>query len=293
MTYRHSALSPAAVERYLARLGVAVATAPTAAALGDLLRAHVQQVPFENLLIQLGRPATLETAVTIARVGRGGGGYCFELNGAFGALLAALGYEVRQHEGRCWVAEPDPPDALINHLTLTVRCDDGSWWLAEVGMSDAVCEPLRLEPGEHHQGPFAYRLERIVGAAGPGWRFRHDLQGSFGGMDFFLVPARREVIEAAHQRLSTTLESPFTRLFSVGRRDLSGAEILRGRVLIRWDHTGRSFKRYDDREEWFALLRDGFGLPIAELGASDRTTLWLRVCAAHEDWEAAQHQAHV
>ncbi len=162
----------------------------------------------------------------------------------FGRCSQPLGYEVRKHEGRCWIGESDPCDAPINHLTLTVRCDDDSWWLAEVGMSDAVCEPLRLESGEHRQGPFMYCLETITGAAGPGWRFRHDPNGSFGGMDFFLLPARREVIEAAHDVYLRRLSRRFTRLFSVGRRDLSGAEILRGRVLIRWEDTGRSVKRY-------------------------------------------------
>jgi len=103
-----------------------------------------------------------------------------------------------------------------------------------------------------------------------------------------MVPARRQVIEAAHRRLSTSSESPFTRLFSVGRRDLSGAEILRGRVLIRWAADGRSLTLYDDREEWFSLLAKGFGLPLGQLASLDREMLWRRVCAAHGAWEAAQ-----
>lgn len=102
------------VERYLARLGVPAPAAPTAAALSELLGAHVRRVPFENLLIQLNRPATLRTAVTVGRIARGGGGYCLELNGAFGALLAAVGFEVRQHEGRTWIGEPDPPSGLAS-----------------------------------------------------------------------------------------------------------------------------------------------------------------------------------
>lgn len=280
-----TSLTVADVERYLTRLGVSAPSAPTAAALGDLARAHVARVPFENLLIQLDRPAALDPAVTVERITRGGGGYCLELNAAFGALLAALGYEVRQHEGRCWVGEPDPPGAPVNHLTLTVRCDDDSWWLAEVGMSDAVCEPLRLAAGDHHQGPFAYRLDALPGR---GWRFHHDPQGSFGGMDFYELPARQDVISAAHQRLAAAPESPFTRLFSVGRRDLSAAEILRGRVLIRWDADGRTLTPYTDHDQWFELLRDDLGLPVEELARSDREALWDRVCAAHSAWVASQ-----
>jgi N-hydroxyarylamine O-acetyltransferase len=248
----------------------------------------VRRVPFENLLIQLNRPARLRTAVTAARIARGGGGYCLELGGAFGALLAASGFDVRQHEGRCWIGEPDSPDAPVNHLALTVRCVDGTWWFAEVGMSDAICEPIPLEPGRYSQGPFDYRLEAFTGPVGPGWRFHHDPCGSFGGMDFSMVPARIEVIEAAHRRLSTAPESPFTRLFSVGRRDLFGADILRGRVLIRWDSAGRTNRYYDDMEDWFALLATDLGLMVSDLGAADREALWRRVCAAHIAWETSQ-----
>ncbi len=281
-------LTASEVDRYLRRLGLPMPSAPTAAALTDLVRAHVQRVPFENLLIQLNRPATLEAAVTAARIARGGGGYCFELNGAFGALLAALGFDVRRHEGRCWIREPGPPDAPINHLALTVRCIDGSWWFTEVGMSDAICEPIPLTPGRYTQGPFGYRLERVTGVFGPGWRFHHDPYGSFGGMDFHPTPARREVIDRAHQQLSTAPESPFTRLLSVGHRDLSGAQVLRGRVLINWNYAGQSRRYYNDVEDWFALLTEHFGLPIGDLTAVERDALWDRVCAAHDAWEASQ-----
>jgi arylamine N-acetyltransferase len=276
------------VERYLARLEVPAPPAPTAAALGDLVRAHARRVPFENLLIQLNRPASLSTAVTVDRIARGGGGYCLELNGAFGALLAALGFDVRQHEGRVWYREPGPPDPVVNHLALTVCCADGSWWFAEVGMGDAMCEPIPLEPGGYPQGPFDYRLEAIAGTAGQCWRFHHDPRGSFGGMDFSLAPARSEVIEASHCWLSTAPESRFTRRLCVGRRDLSGVDTLRGRVLTRWDGAGRVHRCYDDVEEWFALLATDLGLPVGDLGTADREALWRRICAAHSAWEASQ-----
>jgi N-hydroxyarylamine O-acetyltransferase len=281
-------LTPFEVERYLVQLELPAPLAPTARALGDLMRAHVRCVPFENLLIQLGRPATLETSVTAARIARGGGGYCFELNGAFGALLTALGFNVRQHEGRCWINKPDPSDAEVNHLTQTVGCSDGSWWFVEVGMSDAMREPIPLVPGRWRQGPFEYQLEKLTDYMSPTWRFHHDPAGSFGGMDFSLAPARGEIIEAAHRRLSTAPASPFTRLLSVGRRDGSGAHILRGRVLIYWDSAGRTHRYFDDVEEWFALLSDDLRLPVGDLETNDRDALWGRVLEAHGAWEAAR-----
>jgi N-hydroxyarylamine O-acetyltransferase len=155
-------------------------------------------------------------------------------------------------------------------------------------MSDAVCEAIPLKDGRYPQGPFSYRLEATTGPRGSGWRFHHDPRGSFGGMDFNPLPARAEIIEAAHRRLSTAPESPFTRLLSVGRRDLDGADILRGRVLIRWDAAGRVRRYLDDVEEWFEILADDFGLPVAHIPAADREALWRRVGAAHGAWEASQ-----
>jgi N-hydroxyarylamine O-acetyltransferase len=288
MSETRDELTPGDVQAYLARLQLPSLPRPTSAALVDLVRAHERSVPFENLLIQLGRPATLQAGVTAARIAGGGGGYCLELNAAFGALLVALGYRVGLHEARCWVGTPDPAQAPVNHLTLTVACDDGTSWWVEVGMSDAICEPVPLTPGRYRHGPFQYGLEALTGPAGEGWRFHHDPLGSFSGMDFYTRPARRAVIQAAHRRLSTDPASPFTRLFSVGRRDLGGADILRGRVLIHWDATGQSHTRYDDADPWFALLGTEFGLPVGNLDRADRTALWNRVCTAHHAWEASQ-----
>jgi N-hydroxyarylamine O-acetyltransferase len=160
--------------------------------------------------------------------------------------------------------------------------------MVEVGMSDAVCAPLLLSAGEHPQGPFSYRLEPLEGSSGVGWRFHHDPRGSFGGMDFYETPARRSTIEAAHLRLSTSPESPFVRLLSVGHRDLTGAEVLRGRVLIEWDADGCRMVEFDDPKAWLDLLDRRFGLPLDQMTTADGEALWGRVCEAHAGWLEAQ-----
>ena len=60
-----------------------------------LQRAHVLSVPFENLDIHLGRRLVLDREANYAKiVERRRGGWCYELNGAFGWLLEQLGYRV-------------------------------------------------------------------------------------------------------------------------------------------------------------------------------------------------------
>lgn len=89
------------VDGYLAVLGVPRPQAPSAGALRALHRAHVERVPYENLDIHLGRPTGIDAAGCVDRIVRGRGGYCFHLNGAFAALLTALGYEVALHRAGC------------------------------------------------------------------------------------------------------------------------------------------------------------------------------------------------
>ncbi|HEX6681774.1 MAG TPA: arylamine N-acetyltransferase [Candidatus Limnocylindrales bacterium] len=268
------------IDAYLRRLGLSRPGSASAAVLGAIHRAHVSRVPYENLLIQLDRPADLDAATTVSRILRGGGGYCFELNGALAALLEALGFQVSRYEGRVWHHRPDS-DSPVNHMPMIVRCDDGSRWLVEAGMSDAVAAPLPLTPGEVRQGPFTYRLERV---GDDGWRFHHDPDGCFDGMDFRLTPPVDGVFQRAHARLSRSPESPFMRALVVARRDTTGADVLRGRVLWRWDEAGRRSRTLGGEDEFFAVLGEFFGLPVDDLDAAARGALWRKVCDAHEAW---------
>src|SRR5215472_18946925 len=80
---------------YLSRIGYSGPREPTAETLRALHRAHMIAVPFENLDISLGRTIIAEEGAILKKiVGMRRGGFCYELNGAFAALLRALGYRV-------------------------------------------------------------------------------------------------------------------------------------------------------------------------------------------------------
>ena len=69
------------------------------------------------------------------------GGFCYELNGAFAALLRALRFRVTLLSGR--VARQDGSyGPEFDHLTLRVDLEEP--WLADVGFGDCFLEPLRL-----------------------------------------------------------------------------------------------------------------------------------------------------
>ena len=83
------------VPSYLVRIGHSGPLAPAIETLRAIHRAHLLTVPFENLDIALGRmivvdeDASLHKIIELRR-----GGFCYELNGAFAALLRALGFRV-------------------------------------------------------------------------------------------------------------------------------------------------------------------------------------------------------
>ncbi|MGE5735060.1 MAG: arylamine N-acetyltransferase family protein, partial [Acidobacteriota bacterium] len=130
------------VAAYLDRIGYSGPTEPTAETLCWLHRAHMLTVPFENLDIALHRAILLDRDKFIKKiVGERRGGFCYELNGAFAALLEELGFEVTLLSAR--VPRQDGSESPeFDHLTLRVDLEEP--WLADVWFGDFILEPLRL-----------------------------------------------------------------------------------------------------------------------------------------------------
>ncbi|GAA0687771.1 arylamine N-acetyltransferase [Kitasatospora atroaurantiaca] len=252
-------------------------------------RAHVERIPYETLEILLARPTTVSPQESIDRILRGRGGYCFHLNGAFATLLDALGYQVRWHVGGVQVDAATPAGANGNHLALTVDCE-GEAWFVDVGLGEGLHEPLPLREGTYRQGPFTFGLVPSTAEPG-GWRLDNDPQGGFPGMDFRPEPAGPADFTEQHDWLSTSPDSQFARFPCAFRRDADSIDALRGCVLVRTDGTGRYKRELTNSAEWFAVLRDTFGLALPDVGPAEREALWRRTAAAHLAWkeELPQH----
>ncbi|MEU5956259.1 arylamine N-acetyltransferase [Streptomyces sp. NPDC047525] len=131
-------------DAYLRRIGAERPSAPTTRALHDLQLAHLRAVPFENLSIHLDEDIELTDDSLVAKVvGARRGGFCYELNGAFAALLTALGFEVTLLQARVY-DDSGKPGIPYDHLALRVRTSDGGDWLTDVGF------------GTHSHFPLAY-----------------------------------------------------------------------------------------------------------------------------------------
>lgn len=275
---------------YLARLGVE-AGSPSVESMYALVRRHAERVPYETMWIQSGELWGIdpsESAWRIALAGRGG--YCYHLNGALGMLLHSLGYDVHGHVGGVHLSAGSDPDALGNHLVLTVTGlpsatnPSGSWYV-DTGLGDALYEPLPLAPGMYVQGPFRMGLER---AGRTDWHLTHDPAGGFAGMSWTTAPARRADFEEKHAWLSTAPESGFVQVAMAERRDATGVDVIRGLVLARIGTNAFTAEPITSRQEWFDLLASVFGMHFDASPPESRARLWDTVLSAHQGWEAAK-----
>jgi arylamine N-acetyltransferase len=278
-----------AVEDYLARIGAGDVGPPSAQALAHLQARHLERVVFENLEIQRGRPTTVDYAESAERiVKRGRGGYCFHLNGAFGLLLEALGYDVTRRRGTVQPPSETPPGRHLNHLVVLVHGlptsdhPEGTWW-AEVGFGDGSFRPLAVRAGTEQDARTTYEVRPSPIYAG-GWRM---LQGAVDDVDIIDVDTEEpQAVEtaAAHQHLSSSPESRFVRTATFQGCDANGADVLRARTLSRIERDAPRTRLLADEGEWFGALAGVFDLPLPDLDAAERRALWRRVCAQHDAW---------
>lgn len=143
-------LEDAALARYLTRIG-----APRDERdLSQLQRLHVESIPYENLDVRLERDIRLDLDGLVSKlVDAGRGGYCFEQNSLFAAVLEAVGYEVTRCLGRVRLGDAASP-RMESHMVLLV---DGS--VVDVGFGGATpIGPVPLD-GSATYGPWTWFVE--------------------------------------------------------------------------------------------------------------------------------------
>ena len=243
---------------YLERINYSGPLEPTAETLRRLQLAHLLAVPFENLSIRAGEPIVLDDEALFDKVvARRRGGFCYELNGLFAALLRALGFEVEMLSaavmGRSGEFGPE-----FDHMTLLVNA--GERWLADVGFGDSFVGPLLLdERGEQVQGAHAYRIEEdgerltlLRRDEGDGWVAQYR---------FGLTPhVYDDYAEMCHYQ-QTSPESHFTQGRVCTRLTTGGGRVTVSEMrLITTDGDGRHERELAGREEYEEALREHFGV---------------------------------
>jgi N-hydroxyarylamine O-acetyltransferase len=246
------------VPAYLERIQYAGPTAPTPETLRALHRAHLFAVPFENLDIHLDRTIICDQARFLHKiVDECRGGFCYELNGAFAALLRALGFQVTLLSARVPHADgSDGPE--FDHLALRVDLEEP--WLADVGFGEGFLEPLRLKPAvEQPQVGRIYRMTddegvfRLEVKADDKWKAEYS---------FTLQPRQLSDFAAMCHYHQTSPDSHFTRNRICTRATPEGRITLSDEKLIETQHGVRKERVLTGDQEWRATLHERFGVTL-------------------------------
>ncbi|NWA86937.1 arylamine N-acetyltransferase [Pseudomonas sp. D2002] len=131
---------------YLQRLGYDSPPPPTLQTLQELQLRHVCTFAFESLSTLLRTPVPIDLPSIEQKVLLDGrGGYCFELNHLFLALLQDLGFDARGLTG--WVVMGGPPDARTGRThRLSLVTLEGVRYVTDVGFGGMVpSSPLQLD----------------------------------------------------------------------------------------------------------------------------------------------------
>ncbi|GAB4352775.1 MAG: arylamine N-acetyltransferase [Immundisolibacter sp.] len=250
------------LDRYFARIGYGGATEPTPHTLTRLHLAHAQHIPFENLDVLLGRGIRLDLEALFAKLVIGGrGGYCFEQNHLFAAVLEQLGFTVQRLAARViWRTQRVLPRT---HMLLRVLTG-GRSWLVDVGFGGmGPLQPLRFEPNARQsQFSWQYRLIERDGL----WRLQTGADTWAGLYEFTLQEQLPADYEMANYYVSTHPDSRFVQGLVAHRLAPERRLLLIGNALTEDDGRASS-TRYLTDDEIRRLLVDEFGLPAADVGA--------------------------
>ncbi len=242
---------------YFERIGYPGSAEPTRAVLAALHLAHATHIPFENCDVLLGRPIRLDLESLQAKLVRGRrGGYCFEQNLLFAAVLEQIGFPVTRLLARVRYRAT----RLLPRTHMVMRVDlDGVSWLADVGFgADGLLLPVRFDPGQvTRQFAWAYR---IVDEAGQ-WVLQSlhgtewvDLYG------FTLDPQLAVDYELANYYVSTHPDSRFVQTLTAQRITPETRHILRNGELVETRGAETTVRRVVDEDEVLAVLAGTFGL---------------------------------
>jgi N-hydroxyarylamine O-acetyltransferase len=246
------------VTTYLERINYRGSLSPSADTLRELQVAHLLNVPFENLSIHSHEPIVLNDEALFDKiVERRRGGFCYECNGLFAALLRTLGFEVTMLSAEVAKAAGGFSEPF-DHMTLLVKLEET--WLVDVGFGDSFLEPLKVDVStEQIQGPQSFRIiaqdhyfvvqRQYTDKWKPEYRFT-------------LQPYNYSDFEEMCRYHQTSPESHFTqkRICSLATTD--GRITVSDMLLIVTSNDVREERKLESLKEYEELLRQRFGIAM-------------------------------
>ena len=252
---------PEETRAYLGRIHYRGSTRPSLRVLRVLHKKHLLSIPFENLDIHLGRPIILDEDAFYDKIIRHRrGGFCYELNGSFAALLAEIGFKVRMLSARV-AGKNGRFSPEFDHMTLLIQLKER--WLVDVGFGDSFTEPKRLDySGSQRDNG---RIYRITGKAGERLLSKWNEEKSIRDPQymFSLRPRRLRDFVRRCRYQQTSPNSHFRKSRLCSRLTPDGRVTLTDtKLIVTRGHT-RSERPVKNQREFDKLLRRHFGVKLS------------------------------
>ncbi|WP_223452250.1 MULTISPECIES: arylamine N-acetyltransferase family protein [unclassified Pseudomonas] len=249
---------------YLQRLGFDAPPAPTLDTLRQLQLRHTGAFPFENLTTLSGEPVLIDLPSIEQKVLHDGrGGYCYELNNLFLALLQALGFNARGISGRVVMGQPEGAWTARTHRLSLVILDDVRY-ITDVGFGGMVpTAPLLLDtPAEQRTPHEPYRIEQHA----DGYTLRANVAGEWRAMYIFDLQRQEDIdFAVGNWYVSTHPESSFARQLMVARTGEGWRRTLNNGSFAIHRMGGESERwQVTDVDELVGLLGREFGIRVPE-----------------------------
>lgn len=248
------------VDQYLERIAYSGSLNPSEETLAALHLAHAEAVPFENLDIHLGRPISGDLEVVFDKmIVRGRGGYCFEQNGLFSAMLEKLGFRLRRAMGRTTFGSPVPRPR--GHLLSLVDVDHRTF-IADLGFGGhGLLEPVPLERDVFHSvGGETYR---VVDSAGGGMELEVMAGDAWKSLYWFdtspCYPADVDVMNFYHSHSTDSFFNQ-NRVVALARRDCRRVMMNGEMKTVRG--SGVETRQIADEITYRQVLADEFGIVL-------------------------------
>ncbi|WP_223457035.1 MULTISPECIES: arylamine N-acetyltransferase family protein [unclassified Pseudomonas] len=256
---------------YLQRLGFDAPPAPTLETLRQLQLRHTGVFPFENLTTLSGEPVLIDLPSIEQKVLHDGrGGYCYELNNLFLALLQALGFDARAISGRVVMGQPEGAWTARTHRLSLVIIDDVRY-ITDVGFGGMVpTAPLLLDSRAEQLTPHEpYRIDLHV----DGFTLRANVAGEWRAMYIFDLQRQEDIdFAVGNWYVSTHPESSFVKQLMVARTGEGWRRTLNnGNFAIHRIGQDSERREVTDVQELIGLLGSEFGIRVPEQAQLART----------------------